>query len=177
MFMRSLFYFSSFLLCGVLSAGEAVPLPKGELLYQDDFDKDLSQWVVEQAPKGTTGLIDGKLDIDDAQGCTVWFKQKFTGPVLIEYEATMIQQGGPNDRVSDLNCFWMAVDPQHPEDIFINSKERGGDFKKYDALRLYYVGYGANENKTTRLRRYPGDGSKPLLPEHDLKDALSLIHI
>jgi len=170
-FIKSIIHLGGYILCGVLSAGEAVPLPKGELLYQDDFDKDLSQWVVEQAPKGTTSLIDGKLDIDDAQGCTVWFKQKFTEPVLIEYEATMIQQGGPNDRVSDLNCFWMAVDPQHPEDIFINSKERGGDFKKYDALRLYYVGYGANENKTTRLRRYPGDGSKPLLPEHDLKDA------
>ncbi len=170
MFVRSLFHFSSFLLCGFLSAGEIVTPAKGLLIYQDNFNKDLSQWVVEQAPKGTTNLIDGKLDIDDAQGCTVWFRQKFTGPVLIEYEATLIQQGGPNDRVSDLNCFWMAIDPQHPEDIFINSKERGGDFKKYDALRLYYVGYGANENKTTRLRRYPGDGSKPLLPQHDLKD-------
>jgi hypothetical protein len=41
---------------------------------------------------------------------------------------------------------------------------------KYDARRLYYVGYGANENKRTRFRRYPGDGTKPLLPEHDLKD-------
>lgn len=142
----------------------------GRLLYQDDFDKDLSQWVVEQAPGGTTRLVDGKLDIDDAGGCTVWFKQKFSGPVLIEYEATLIQQDGPNDRVSDLNCFWMASDPKHPEDIFTNTRERGGDFKKYDALRLYYVGYGANENKTTRFRRYPGDGSKPLLPEHDLKD-------
>ena len=168
--MRHLIHFTGFLLCSALSAGEASSPANGRLLYQDDFDKDLSQWVVEQAPGGTTRLIDGKLDIDDAEGCTVWFKQRFSGPVLIEYEATMIQQNGPNDRVSDLNCFWMATDPKHPEDIFINTKERCGNFKKYDALRLYYVGYGANENKTTRFRRYPGDGSKPLLPEHDLKD-------
>ncbi len=169
--MRHLIHFTAFLLCNALSAGEASPPANGRLLYLDDFDKDLSQWVVEQAPGGTTRLVDGKLDLDDAGGCTVWFKPKLKGPILIEYEATMIQQNGPNDRVSDLNCFWMASDPKHPDDIFISSRERGGDFKKYDALRLYYVGNGANENKTTRFRRYAGDGSKPLLPEHDLKDA------
>lgn len=147
----------------------SLPSSADQLLHQDDFDKDLSQWVVEQAPGGTTRLAKGLLDIDDVGGCTVWFKEKLAGPILIEYEATMIQNGGANDRVSDLNCFWMATDPQHPDDLFINSQKRGGDFKKYDPLRLYYVGYGANENKTTRFRRYPGDGTKPLLPEHDLK--------
>lgn len=155
-----------------------VPNKTGELLYKDDFDKDLSHWVVEQTPGGKTKLIDGKLDIDDAAGptdkggCTVWFKEKLSGRVLIEYDATMIEQGGPNDRISDLNCFWMAIDPKHPEDLFVESKERGGAFKKYDGLRLYYVGYGANENATTRFRRYPGDGTRPLDKEKgDLRDA------
>jgi hypothetical protein len=140
----------------------------GALLHRDDFDRDLSSWVVEQGPHGTTQLVNGKLDIDDATGCTVWFREKITGSVRIEFEATLLQQGGLNDRVSDLNCFWMATDPAHPDDLFFNSKARVGSFKNYDALRLYYVGYGANDNKTTRLRRYPGDGTKPLLPEHDL---------
>ena len=27
---------------------------RGELLARDDFEKDLSQWVVEQTPHGTT---------------------------------------------------------------------------------------------------------------------------
>lgn len=150
----------------------------GELLAKDDFDKDLSQWVVEQTPSGTTKLMDGNLDIDDGAGphdkggCTVWFKKKLAGSILIEYEATMVQQGGDNDRGSDLNCFWMAVDPQHPDDLFAGSKERGGAFKKYDSLRLYYVGYGANENTTTRFRRYPGDGTRPLdKSKGDLRDA------
>ena len=81
----------------------------------------------------------------------------------------MIKQGGPRDRVSDLNCFWMAIDPKHPKDIFAN-KKRKGSFKNYHSLRLYYVGYGANNNTTTRFRRYPGGGARPCLPEHDLRD-------
>jgi len=150
----------------------------GELLAKDDFDKDLSQWVVEQTPSGTTKLMNGKLDIDDGAGpnekggCTVWFKKKLSGSILVEYEATMVQQGGDNDRGSDLNCFWMAIDPKRPDDLFAGSKERSGAFKKYDGLRLYYVGYGANENTTTRFRRYPGDGTRPLdKNKGDLRDA------
>ena len=153
------------LLCSAPIAGFCA---EAALLHHDDFDRDLSAWVVEQAPGGTTAILDGQLDLDDAKGCTVWFREKLTGPIRIEFEATLIQQGGPNDRVSDLNCFWMATDPAHPDDLFANSKTRAGLFKNYDSLRLYYVGYGAKENKTTRFRRYPGDGTKPLLPEHDL---------
>lgn len=148
----------------------------GGLLYRDGFDRDLSSWMIEQGPGGTTRLINGALEIDDAEGCTVWFREKLTGPVRIEFEATLLQRGGPNDRVSDLNCFWMATDPAHPDDLFANSKTRAGLFRNYDALRLYYVGYGANENKTTRFRRYPGDGTKPLLPEHDLS-ALKFMNV
>jgi hypothetical protein len=151
-------------------AAEPQAQPRKELIEKDDFDGDLSQWVVEQGPGGTVHLDQGALDIDDAKGCTVWFKKKFSGPVCIEYEATMIQAGGANDRVSDLNCFWMATDPKYPEDIFVQSQSRGGSFKKYDFLRLYYVGYGANENLTTRFRRYPGDGSRPLLSDQDLRE-------
>ena len=150
------------------SSGTRPSTTAGGLLHRDDFDRDLSSWVIEQGPGGTTKLVDGALEIDDATGCTVWFREKLTGSVRIEFDATLIKQGGPNDRVSDLNCFWMATDPAHPGDLFFNSRARGGIFKNYDALRLYYVGYGANDNTTTRFRRYPGDGTKPLLPEHDL---------
>lgn len=139
------------------------------LIAQDNFDKDLSQWVVEQMEGGSTQLIDGQLDINDAKGCTVWFKTKLSGAVMIEYEATMIKAGEKHDRVSDLNCFWMATDPKHPESIFAD-KNRGGSFKNYHPLKLYYVGYGANNNTTTRFRRYEGGGTRPCLPEHDLSD-------
>lgn len=142
----------------------------GSLLYQDDFNEDLSQWVVEQEPNGTTTIIDGKMDIFSPKGSTIWFKHRLEGPIRIEYTATMVDEGGPHDRVSDLNCFWMAIDPDNPEDLFFDEHERTGSFGTYHPLRLYYVGYGANNNTTTRFRRYPGDGSRPMLPEHDLTD-------
>ena len=161
----------------VVSLARAAGDAPGDILAREDFDGDLSRWVVEQTPAGKTAVIDGRLDIDDAPGpndkggCTVWFKEKFSGPIMIEYDAVMVDEGGPNDRYSDLNCFWMATDPKNPEDLFAGSAERAGNFKKYDPLRLYYVGYGANGNVTTRFRRYPGDGSRPLEEGDDLSDA------
>jgi hypothetical protein len=101
---------------------------------------------------------------------TVWFRPKLEGPVMISYDATVISAGGPNDRVSDLNCFWMATDPASPDDIFAHP--RSGAFAEYNHLLLYYVGLGGNGNKTTRFRRYIGDTTeRPLLPEDDLSVA------
>lgn len=166
------------LLANSSPATATVETPKGEVLYRDDFTKDLSNWVVEQTPDGTVEISGDQLDINDGAGlngkggCTVWFREKLSGPIMIEYDAVMVQEGGPNDRSSDLNCFWMATDPSHPGDFFARSKERGGNFKKYDDLQLYYVGYGANDNVTTRFRRYPRSrDDKGLLPEYDLSVA------
>ena len=140
------------------------------LMYQNDFEGDISDWLVEQMPGGSVRVSGGKLEIDDAKGCTVWLREKFEGPLMIEYEALIIKKDGPHDRGSDLNCFWMARDPESYDDLFANSQKRGGRFSNYDSLRLYYVGYGANYNTTTRFRRYTGTGGRPLLPEHDLSD-------
>ena len=150
-----------------VSVGEKIYQTK--LLYKDNFDEKKDMWVVEQMPGGKTSWMNGKLDIRDKSGCTVWFKKKLKAPVIIEYNVTMIDSGAVNERSSDLNCFWMAIDPDNPDNLFKNSEERGGNFSNYHPLRCYYVGYGANWNTTTRFRRYPGDGSRPLLPEHDLK--------
>ena len=141
-----------------------------KLIHKDDFEGDLSSWVVEQMPGGSVNISDGKLEIDDAKGCSVWFREKLDGPVMIEFEVVVIKKDGLNDRGSDLNCFWMAQDPENYDDLFAGSQERGGRFTNYNSLRLYYVGYGANNNSTTRFRRYPGTGEKPLLPEHDLRN-------
>src|SRR5581483_7403466 len=76
--------------------------------------------------------------------------------------------GGPNDRVSDLNAFWMATDSRSPKDLF--ATKRSGKFADYNQLRTYYVGQGGNSNTTTRFRRYIGDAvERPLLAEHDLR--------
>ncbi len=147
-------------------AAVALDYTRGEVLYHNSFD-NASNWAVEQMPGGSTSIEKGVLEIDDAKGCTVWFKEKLSGPIIIEYEATMIQAGGPNDNARDLNCFWMAIDPKYPTDI-LRDTDRTGQFRDYDSLRLYYVGYGGHRNTQTRFRRYNGLGERPLLPQHDL---------
>ena len=85
-------------------------------------------WVIEQQPNGSVTIGNGKMEIVDAKGCTVWLKQELKGDVRIAYDITVIQNNGPFDRVSDLNCFWMAKDPDHPHDFFAASKKRAGLF-------------------------------------------------
>jgi len=166
--MKKYFYFCVYtLLVSVRSLSDAPAASEEVPLYADDFSGDLSNWVVEQT-KGTTRIHEGALRINDMAGATVWFKHKLSGPVAIEFDVTLIEAGGANDRVSDLNCFWMATDPENPDNLFYPDHKRNGKFRRYHPLRLYYVGFGGNNNRTTRFRRYPGDGSRPLLPEHDL---------
>ena len=136
--------------------------------YRDDFRSGLDQWLVEQMPGGTVTTKDGALVMDDAAGCTVWFRAPLSDPVAIRYEVTAVSAGGPHDRVSDVNCFWMAQDPRSPGDFFAGHA-RTGAFATYDALLTYYVGFGGNTNTTTRFRRYDGTVARPLLPEDDLK--------
>lgn len=140
---------------------------KGELLYADDFEKDLAQWHPE-IEKVEMKHTDGKLELDVPGGCTVWYTKPFSSPCMIEYDVVVIGNGGENDRVSDLNCFWLANDPSSPDDMFKNSAKRGGKFSNYDSLALYYAGIGGHNNTKTRFRRYSGNGERPLLDEHDL---------
>ncbi len=150
--------------------------PIRTVIYQDNFAGDFTQWVVEQMPGGTTRFHEGSLVIDDADGCTVWFREKLSGSVDISYDVTVVQKGGPHDRVSDLNCFWMATDPRAPDGCpFAPGHGRSGKFADYDSLLTYYVGYGGNTNTTTRFRRYDGTPARPLLPEHDLSDKKFLL--
>ena len=135
------------------------------------FDQGLKQWSVEQVPGGTVSVREGTLVIEDQDGCTVWLRQKLTAPVQISYDVTVVSKDGPHDRVSDVNCFWMATDPASAG----MPAGRSGKFDAYDSLKTYYVGMGGNENTTTRFRRYAGDGSKPLLPGHDLRAAEFLL--
>ncbi len=133
-------------------------------LYSDDFSGDLSNWIVEQQPEGKVYVEDGRLVIADKAGCTVWFREHLAAPVVISYTVMASSQ----ERVSDINCFWMASDPESPDDIFARS--RSGAFADYDSLQTYYVGFGGNHNTTTRFRRYAGTGERPLLPEHDRQE-------
>jgi hypothetical protein len=145
-----------------------------EILFSDDFDRDTGQWASELENGGSISANDGRLDIDVPAGATVWFKPLLQGPVLIQYEATVIKNGGANDRVSDLNCFWMARDPRNLQELL--AIRRSGKFSDYNLLLTYYVGLGGNGNTTTRFRRYIGDPvQRPLLPQHDLGGSENMI--
>ncbi len=144
------------------------------LLYADDFKTDLDQWKNELENGGSVSSDRGYLDINVPAGATVWFQPMLTGPVMIEYKATAISAGGANDRVSDLNCFWMARDSRNRDDLF--AVHRSGKFADYNQLLTYYVGLGGNSNTTTRFRRYIGAATtRPLRPQDDLRDKADLL--
>lgn len=148
----------------LLLPGALLATEPGALLHADDFRHGLTDWVVEQQPGGSVAAEAGRLVINDAGGCTVWYRTRLTAPVTISYTAKVLSTG----RVSDLNCFWMATDPSQPGGLlFVPGVVRNGVFADYDTLRTYYVGYGGNNNTTTRFRRYAGTGARPLLPQHD----------
>jgi hypothetical protein len=151
----------------LVAAQPDAPPRIAKLLYSDSFTRGLDQWKVELEKPGLVEAKHGMLHLDVPAGATVWFRPELEGRVMIQYEATLIHRDGPNDRVSDLNCFWMATDARSPEDLF--ATRRSGQFSDYNQLRAYYVGQGGNANTTTRFRRYIGDPElRPLLPEHDL---------
>ncbi|QNP69061.1 Tat pathway signal sequence domain protein [Streptomyces roseirectus] len=153
-------------LAALAPTAQATAAPRrGRLLAHDDFCHGLGKWAVELEKGGTVSASRGVLEVDVPAGATVWFRQSLQGPYVIEYTATPVRAGGVNDRVSDLNNFWNAVDVRSPDDLFATA--RGGALAEYDYLKTYYSGYGANYNTTTRLRRYVGEaGVRPLIYDY-----------
>jgi hypothetical protein len=135
-------------------------------LHRDDF-RDANQWVLEaESPAARVTAQDGVLDIDTPAGLTLWFKPRLEGPVEIEFDAVAVSEGGANDKVSDLNVFWIASNRDGSAPF---PGQRTGRFPDYNDLLTYYVGLGGNRNSTSRFRRYIGDAEiRPLRPEHDL---------
>ena len=114
-------------------------------------------WQVEsESPDYKVTFLGDTCEISAPLGLTLWRKEKMEGDIAIEYDACVMDEGRPGDRLSDLNCFWMASDPKE-KDIWTRMKWRTGNFSKTYSLQLYYVGYGGNHNSTTRFRRYDGD--------------------
>lgn len=89
---------------------------------------ETATWKIEQMPGGTSTVRDGTLEILDAAGCTAWWSERLTAPIEITYEVTVVDQGGPQDRLSDLNCFWMAQDPRSAAAPFAPGKPAAENF-------------------------------------------------
>ncbi len=114
-------------------------------------------WKVEsESPDYKVTFQGDTAEIVSPKGLTLWRKEKMSGKVTIEYDACVVNEG-EGDRTSDLNCFWMASDPQYPDNLWKREKWRSGIFLNCYSLQLYYLGYGGNHNTTTRFRRYDGN--------------------
>lgn len=53
----------------------------------------------------------GQLQLDSEGGLTVSCREKLKGDIRISFDRMVVIKGGPHDRLSDLNQFWMANDP------------------------------------------------------------------
>ncbi len=136
--------------------------------------RSIADWTIEaEDPATRVTERAGVIDIDTAKGLTLWWREPVSAPVVISFEAMAVSEGGTNDRVSDLNAFWMAhEDDGRP----VLAHRRSGAFAEYDTLRTYYVGIGGNRNSTTRFRRYVGRaGNRPLLVDHDKREAADML--
>lgn len=131
----------------------------------DDFRQGLAQWRVEQQdPAGSVSAKDGVLEFRQPLGATLWWRTPLSGDYEIRFSATPIpiDAGGFKQRVSDLNMFWNAVDGAVP-DGDPTDQGRDASLASYNPLRLYYVGFGANSNTSSRLRRYDGSADRTQL--------------
>lgn len=140
----------------------------------------LKYWKIEDHSKQMSIEVSGDtLDITSPKGVTMWYTPRLTGNYEISYTVRVIMNNGPYDRLSDLNCFWGANDPKHPNDLYAQSEWREGFFPKYKSLELYYVGYGGNHNSSTRFRKYYGLGmevdddiTRPIIQGYDAPEYL-----
>ena len=147
---------------GMLSLQQQQPVEV--LILNDDFSgkESAGNYIIEKSNKDTNAVQfrDGQMELDSEGGLTVWYREKLKGDIRISFDRMVVMEGGPHDRLSDLNQFWMANDPG--DQLF----KRTGGFREYDSLLMYYVGMGGNYNKTTRMRRYDGRGTLEMVGEY-----------
>ena len=132
-------------------------LLNGVALFAQHTSVFAKQWKIEDESHALQIIEHADtLELIVPGGLTLWSSQRLTGDYEISYHICMVMNGGKHDRLSDMNCFWAANDPKHPGKLLARSTWRNGVFRNYNTLNLFYVGYGGNDNTTTRFRRYYG---------------------
>jgi rhamnogalacturonan endolyase len=162
--LKNIIIVLAFLTCSIYAFGQtAVVLTQAKLISSDDFSGDTRQWYAEfEQPMSSSIKTAGhRMDVDAGAGATVWFKKKLSGNIIITYSVIIVDAGGKNDRVSDLNAFWMASNPGRDSVLGLDGK-----FTSYDHLKLYYAGIGGHDNTTSRFRKYEGNDKKDILKEY-----------
>lgn len=136
-------------------------------VYKDDFQRfDPQAWAVE-AEAGDAGkaaqAVSRALVLDASRGLTVWLRRQLIGHYEISFTRTVLAEGKPHERLSDLNFFWEAqlAGGAAPEPF-----RRSGKLEDYDKVPMFYAGIGGNTNTTSRFRYYDGSGERKLLQEY-----------
>lgn len=136
-------------------------------VYKDDFARfDPQAWAVEsEAGDGADAAraVSRALVLDARRGLTVWLRRQLVGHYEISFTRTVLAEGKPHERLSDLNFFWEAqlAGGQAPKPF-----RRSGKLEEYDTVPMFYAGIGGNTNTTTRFRYYDGSGDRKLLREY-----------
>lgn len=114
-------------------------------------------WQIEsESPDYRVTFSSDTCEILSPKGLTLWRKEQMKAGMTVEYDACVVDEGRDGDRLSDMNCFWLASDP-NAKDLWARVAWRSGIFARCYTLQMYYLGYGGNHNTTTRFRRYDGD--------------------
>ena len=132
------------------------------------------QWHVESESSQYKVIQHGSdtLEIVSPRGLTLWNVSPLRGDVTVEFDAQVVVACS-DDRLSDLNTFFMASDPK-AKNVWTNMSVRNGAFSQQTSLQMYYLGYGGNYNTTTRFRRYAGNGQQPPIIK-EYKDSSHLL--
>ena len=122
-------------------------------------------WRIEsESPDYRVTFRGDTCELTAPKGLTLWRREKLKADCAVEYDVQVVVESpplsaegerGPN-RLSDMNCFWLASDPG-AKDLWARANWRSGIFTRCYTLQMYYLGYGGNHNTTTRFRRYTGD--------------------
>lgn len=109
-------------------------------VIHEDFSGELLRWTVEGETDSSRFSFNGDtLNIFTPSTITLWYDHRFNGNYRIRF--SVLEKGAaiPDSSVSAWGCFWAATDPEHPDNLFFNSDQRGQDLSNYHSLQLYYT--------------------------------------
>jgi hypothetical protein len=129
-----------------------------QLIFRDDFDGDLREWVIEKAPQTHVQIINGVVDIRHGRETSLWYRYPLQQRVLIEYRARALQEEG---QPTDLNALWMARDRESTPPLSLERFFDTDGRLRFDHLATYYTGFGSNRNTTFNFRRFYDPSDMP----------------
>jgi len=159
--------------------GRPIRIEKGDLLFADDFEdaeNSARNWAFEYKQKPGRNLRppieDGWLKVE--RFSAVWLRHRTEGPVVYNFECMPVPKDPDRpDTITDAIFFFQTEWFNYPFDFF-SRKHYDVNTSVYGDHTGYWMDWGGNGNKTTRLRRLPYrqllrqsiDPSDQLKPNH-----------